>query len=55
MKITDIQGTVSLHNGVEMPYLGLGVFETPDGQETIDAYIGLLRLDTGILILHTYT
>lgn len=27
MNITDVQGKVKLSNGVEMPYLGLGVFE----------------------------
>ncbi len=37
MKITDIHGTVKLANGVEMPYLGLGVFLTADGEEVIDA------------------
>jgi len=34
MQITDIQGTFRLHNGVEMPYLGLGVFKA---QETAQA------------------
>ncbi len=57
MKITDIQGTVSLHNGVEMPYLGLGVFETPDGQETIDAIhwaleAGYRHIDTAYLYMN---
>lgn len=36
-KITDIQGTFRLHNGVEMPYLGLGVYLSKDGQEVINA------------------
>ena len=35
--ITDIQGTFTLHNGVEMPYFGLGVYLSKDGQEVIDA------------------
>ncbi|MGI9548074.1 MAG: aldo/keto reductase [Flavobacteriaceae bacterium] len=35
--ITDIRGTFSLHNGVQMPYLGLGVYLSEDGQEVIDA------------------
>ncbi len=30
MKISDIKGTVELHNGVGMPYFGLGVFRIPD-------------------------
>jgi len=33
MKITDLKGTVKLANGVEMPYLGLGVFKTNEGTE----------------------
>ena len=33
MKITDINGTVTLANGVEMPYFGLGVFLTKEGSE----------------------
>ncbi|TWV96775.1 aldo/keto reductase [Chitinophaga pinensis] len=37
MNITDINGTVTLANGVNMPYLGLGVYKTKNGQEVIDA------------------
>lgn len=33
MKISDIQGTVELKNGVPMPYFGLGVFQVRDGEE----------------------
>ena len=33
----NIQSTKTLHNGVEMPSLGLGVFRVEDGQELIDA------------------
>lgn len=36
-KITDIKGTFSLHNGVEMPYLGLGVYLSKDGEEVVNA------------------
>ncbi|MEN8789367.1 MAG: aldo/keto reductase, partial [Flavobacteriaceae bacterium] len=35
--ITDIQGTFTLHNGVKMPYFGLGVYLSEDGQEVINA------------------
>ena len=31
--ITDISGTFRLHNGVEMPYLGLGVYQAEEGGE----------------------
>ncbi|WP_143310517.1 aldo/keto reductase [Chitinophaga vietnamensis] len=37
MKITDIKGTVTLANGVQMPYFGLGVWRSNEGQEVIDA------------------
>lgn len=33
----NLQSTKTLHNGVEMPILGLGVFRVEDGQELIDA------------------
>ncbi|HEY3388566.1 MAG TPA: aldo/keto reductase [Prolixibacteraceae bacterium] len=33
MNITNLQGTVKLVNGVEMPYFGLGVFRTEEGTE----------------------
>ena len=33
MKITDLKGTITLANGVEMPYFGLGVFLTKEGKE----------------------
>lgn len=36
-KITDVQGTFTLHNGVKMPYFGLGVYLSKDGQEVINA------------------
>ena len=36
-KITDLQGTFALNNGVEMPYFGLGVYLSKDGQEVINA------------------
>ncbi len=35
--ITDIKGGFTLHNGVKMPYLGLGVWQTRDGDEVINA------------------
>lgn len=33
MKITDVTGKVKLENGIEMPYLGLGVYKSKEGQE----------------------
>tara|TARA_B100000678_G_scaffold8291_2_gene6925 strand:+ start:1485 stop:2396 length:912 start_codon:yes stop_codon:yes gene_type:complete len=37
MKITDINGKVTLSNGVKMPYLGLGVYKSKDGEEVKNA------------------
>ncbi|TCO06013.1 aldo/keto reductase [Natronoflexus pectinivorans] len=37
MKLTDIKGTVTLANGVEMPYFGLGVFKSREGSEVINS------------------
>ncbi|ACU64125.1 aldo/keto reductase [Chitinophaga pinensis] len=37
MNITTIDGAVTLANGVHMPYLGLGVYKTKNGQEVRDA------------------
>ena len=36
-KITDVQGCFTLHNGVKMPYFGLGVYLSQDGQEVVNA------------------
>ncbi|MGB5319440.1 aldo/keto reductase [Eudoraea sp.] len=35
--ITDIKGTFTLNNGIEMPYFGLGVYLSKDGQEVVNA------------------
>ena len=54
MKITDIRGRVTLNNGVEMPYLGLGVFKVKDGKEVINSIkyaldAGYRHIDTAAL------
>ncbi len=54
MKITDIKGTVELHNGVKMPYLGLGVFLVKDGFEVTQSIkyaleAGYRHIDTAAL------
>ena len=36
-KITDLQGSFELHNGVQMPYFGLGVYLSKDGSEVVNA------------------
>ena len=54
MEITDIQGTVTLANGVAMPYLGLGVYQSKEGDEVIKASLdaleaGYRHIDTAAL------
>jgi diketogulonate reductase-like aldo/keto reductase len=54
MKITDISGTWTLNNDVEMPYLGLGVYDCNDGKEVINAIhwaldAGYRHIDTAAL------
>ncbi|WP_047246814.1 aldo/keto reductase [Maribacter thermophilus] len=49
--ITNIQGTFTLHNGVKMPYLGLGTYQAENNQEVIDSVkyaleIGYRHIDT---------
>ncbi len=35
--ITDLEGAFELSNGIEMPYLGLGTYQSDNDQEVIDA------------------
>lgn len=54
MSISDIEGTVKLYNNIEMPYFGLGVFGSEEGQETIQAIhwaleAGYRHIDTATL------
>ncbi|WP_272447302.1 aldo/keto reductase [Aquibacillus salsiterrae] len=37
MMVKSLQDTTTLHNGVKMPWLGLGVFKVQDGQEAVDS------------------
>jgi len=54
MKITDLSGCVTLHNNIQMPYLGLGVYLSSDGEEVIKAVtyalqVGYRHIDTATL------
>src|SRR5574344_1315736 len=51
MKITDIKGTVTLNNGVEMPYFGLGTWNSADGDEVKSAV--RFALDAGYKLIDT--
>lgn len=41
--VKSLQDTTTLHNGVKMPWLGLGVFLVEDGQEVIDSVKAALK------------
>ncbi|MGM7701425.1 aldo/keto reductase [Pseudalkalibacillus sp. Hm43] len=54
MLITKIQDTVQLHNGIEMPRLGFGVFKVEEGSEVIDSVktaleVGYRSIDTAAI------
>lgn len=37
MTINHLQSTTTLHNGVQMPWFGLGVFKVEDGSEVVSS------------------
>lgn len=37
MKVTDLNGEVELYNGLKMPYLGLGLYKTKEGDEVMQS------------------
>lgn len=45
-----IQSTIMLNNGTVIPQVGLGVFQTPDGDTTVNAVQTLWRMATAISI-----
>jgi len=54
MRITDIKGRWQLATGVEMPYLGLGVWQTKNGEEVVHAVkwaieLGYRHIDTAAI------
>jgi diketogulonate reductase-like aldo/keto reductase len=42
--ITDIQGSFTLRNGVQMPYLGLGTYQSDNEEEVVSAVKSALQL-----------
>ena len=54
MQLT-LQSHAILNNGVEIPRLGLGVYQTPIGETTFRAVRYALKLVIDILILLGYT
>ena len=51
MKITDIKGTYTLNNGVEIPCFGLGTWQSADGPEVKNAVF--YALDAGYRLIDT--
>ncbi|SDZ66839.1 Aldo/keto reductase [Evansella caseinilytica] len=51
MKSLSIESTVTLNNGVEMPWLGFGVFKVKEGDEVVNAVKA--ALDTGYRSIDT--
>ncbi|HAF78804.1 MAG TPA: aldo/keto reductase [Maribacter sp.] len=54
MNITDLTGAFTLHNGVQMPYLGLGTYQSDNDQEVVNAVksaleIGYRHIDTAAI------
>ncbi|GLB51791.1 glyoxal reductase [Neptunitalea chrysea] len=43
MNITNSNGTVTLHNGIQMPYFGLGVYKSKNGNEVYNAITAALK------------
>jgi methylglyoxal/glyoxal reductase len=43
MMPTSLKDTVTLHNGVKMPWMGLGVFKVTDGEEVIESVKAAIR------------
>ncbi|MEH7272515.1 aldo/keto reductase [Neobacillus vireti] len=52
--LSSLQSTTTLHNGVNMPWLGLGVFKVEDGQEVVNSVkaaleVGYRSIDTAAI------
>lgn len=43
MVATSLQDTVTLHNGVKMPWMGLGVFKVPEGELVVESVAAAIR------------
>ncbi len=46
----ELANTATLHNGVKIPWIGLGVFQMEDGHEVLDAVKTALKLGYRSLI-----
>ena len=46
MILTSLKDYTTLHNGVKMPWFGLGVFKVEDGSEVIDSVKAAIKMAT---------
>lgn len=51
MNLTSLKDYTTLHNGVKMPWFGLGVFKVEDGSEVIESVKSAIKMVTAALIL----
>ena len=52
MKLKSLTDTYTLSNGVEIPCIGFGTWQTPDGEVAVSSVLSALRLDTAISTRH---
>ena len=51
MILTSLKDYTTLHNGVKMPWFGLGVLKVEDGSEVIDSVKAAIKMATAASIL----
>ena len=51
MNLTSLNDYTTLHNGVKMPWFGLGVFKVEDGSQVIDSVKAAIKMATAVSIL----
>ena len=47
--VSSLKDTVTLHNGVKMPWFGLGVFKVEEGSQVVESVKAAIKTDTGAL------
>ena len=48
MSLTSLKDYTTLHNGVKMPWFGLGVFKVEDGSEVIESVKAAIKMATAV-------
>ena len=54
MNLTSLKDYTTLHNGVKMPWFGLGVFKVEDGSEVIESVKAAIKMAIAALILQQF-